>query len=179
MSTDVNGESAPLDKTLATARSRTQVWTLVCMYAVVSLEIGLPAEALGYNINGPVRNIKSVRHTLLHVFQSHWKRLAPDLFSTTSTKSMLCCLLAVGGRRVSVYGFVGFVLRLIVLLGSADLHRTEAIEGQAAGVGSGGSNKKSETEQERQGAAILDRGKDPRQPSPANTNRYRLLERTD
>lgn len=47
VSTDMNSKSTPLDEALATTWSHTGVWTLICMYAVMSLEVRLPVEALG------------------------------------------------------------------------------------------------------------------------------------
>lgn len=46
VSTDVDSESTSLDEALATAGCRAGVGTLVGVNAVVSLQVGLPVEAL-------------------------------------------------------------------------------------------------------------------------------------
>jgi hypothetical protein len=54
MSTDVNGEGAPLDETLSTTWRHARVRSLICMDAVVSLEVRLSVEALEYLISSSV-----------------------------------------------------------------------------------------------------------------------------
>jgi len=46
MRSDVNSESALLDKALATTRSYARIWPLISVYSVESLEVRFPVKTL-------------------------------------------------------------------------------------------------------------------------------------
>lgn len=56
MGANVNSESTPLDEALSTPGSHTRVGPFIGVYAIMSLQIRLPVEALRYYISGPVQS---------------------------------------------------------------------------------------------------------------------------
>ena len=57
MGTDVNVQRASLNKTLGTARMNTMIGSLICVYSIMSLQVGFSIEALlrGQRIGNSIR----------------------------------------------------------------------------------------------------------------------------